>query len=185
MIPKRIYTAWVGPKPYPDYPFLHTWDILRANGYEIIELDNRDIVHSPFVDAMIGVCQWGAVADYMRMFYVYRTGGIMMDIDVEVLKPFDEYLVEAFCSSEIPRMYGDRTWKANPAISGAERMHPFYKFILDHFDASAELILSPDAATLAIESGIPMRVIDSQVFCPEVPDDKSCCIHHFKGEWTG
>ena len=184
MIPRRIFTAWVGQKPKPVYEFSDSWKLL--SDFEIIELGNDDIVYDTFVEQMILDNQWGAVADYMRMYYVYHIGGIMMDLDFEILKPIDDMILRCpFISEECQKHYDEgRSLKLNPAISGAERHDPFFREMLEYFDMCTSHVTSPDIATRVYQEMSGIRIFANEVFMPEIPDEYSYMVHHFKGEWA-
>lgn len=63
--------------------------------YEIIEWneDNSDINVCPYVRQAYDARMFAFVSDYVRGKALYELGGVYLDTDVEVLKPFDELLV--------------------------------------------------------------------------------------------
>ena len=63
-------------------------------GYEFVKWDfNRfDINKSDWVREAFENKKYAFAADYIRMYALYTEGGIYLDMDVEVLKPFDNLL---------------------------------------------------------------------------------------------
>lgn len=95
MIPKIIHYCWLSSDPYPsniqkcmdswkkylpDYEFVH-WNFERFPRGK-----------SKWVDDAFDNKKYAFAADYIRLYALYNYGGIYLDTDVEVLKPFDELL---------------------------------------------------------------------------------------------
>ena len=91
MIPKIIHYCWLSGNPIPknledcmkswkkklpDYKFM-LWDFNRF-----------DINSSIWVREAFNAKKYAFAADYIRLFALYNYGGIYMDMDVEVIKPF-------------------------------------------------------------------------------------------------
>lgn len=73
---------------------MQTWQ-KKMPDYELKEWNesNFDINNSiPFVKEAYKAKKWAFVTDYVRLYALYTEGGIYMDTDVKVLKPFDEFL---------------------------------------------------------------------------------------------
>lgn len=73
--------------------------------------------------------KYAFAADYIRFYALYNYGGIYLDSDVEVLKPFDPFLSQ-------PYMLGRESLSCNieAAVMGAEKgFEPFGK-ILDYYE---------------------------------------------------
>ena len=114
-------------KKLPDYEFV-LWDACRVSK----EIDCL------FVSEAISVRKWAFAADYIRLYAVYNYGGIYLDLDVEVLKSFDELLHNRmFIGQEAATYYSFNTiFKDTHATShcfGAEANHPFIKKCLDYY----------------------------------------------------
>jgi len=60
---------------------------------------NFDIDSVPWVKEAIQMRKWSLASDYIRHFALYTEGGIYMDTDVKVFRPFDEFLSWDFFSS--------------------------------------------------------------------------------------
>lgn len=102
MIPKIIHYCWFGKTPKS--PFIKlcmkTWKD-KMPDYEWKEWNENtfDINSIPFVREAYKAKKWAFVADYVRLYALYTEGGIYMDTDVKVIKPFDEFLKYNFFSS--------------------------------------------------------------------------------------
>lgn len=75
---------------------MKSWKILEECGYEFIHWDYdrcREIINqSPFIKRCYEAGAYAFVCDYIRCYALYYYGGIYLDCDVEVLKPFDDLL---------------------------------------------------------------------------------------------
>ena len=95
MIPKKIHFCWLGGGKYPERvrQCMESWR--RAlPGYEIVRWDESrfDVNSVPWVREAIERKKYAFAADYIRHYALYHEGGIYLDTDVEVLKPFDDLL---------------------------------------------------------------------------------------------
>ncbi|WP_077623691.1 glycosyltransferase family 32 protein [Sediminibacillus massiliensis] len=94
-IPKRIHYCWFGGKEKPDIvkKCLNSWQEHLVE-YEIIEWneENFDINVNPYVKEAYENKKYAFVSDYVRVYALYHHGGIYLDTDVEVFKPFDDFL---------------------------------------------------------------------------------------------
>ena len=99
MIPKKINYIWLGGKPKSNFAniCLETWRE-RLQGYEIIEWNENNLELDRLCkeNRFLLECRkrklWAFMADYLRLYVLYNFGGIYMDVDVQVLKSFDDLL---------------------------------------------------------------------------------------------
>lgn len=132
MIPKIIHYCWLSKEPIPN-DLLHcmeTWEKVLPN-YEFILWDfNRFPKNkSQWVSDAFDRKKYAFAADYIRLYSVYHYGGIYLDMDVEVLKPFD-----ALLNNDL--MLGWQFDKDGIEIAafGAERHSPIIKQFLDYYE---------------------------------------------------
>jgi len=78
MIPKIIHYCWFGGSPMPE--------------------DQAAYV-AAFTAQVAKTEKWGFIVDYIRAYVVYNYGGIYLDTDVELLKPFDDDILQNKCFS--------------------------------------------------------------------------------------
>ena len=94
MIPKVIHFCWFGGKRKPRLikDCIRSWKRYLPD-YEIIEWneENSDLSH-PFVKEAYELKKWAFVSDYIRLKALYDFGGIYLDTDMMVLKPFESLL---------------------------------------------------------------------------------------------
>ena len=102
MVPKKIHYCWLSGDPMPRSirKCMDTWRRVMP-GYELKLWDtsNFDVASVPFVEEACRMRKWAFAADYIRMYALYHEGGIYLDSDVKVLKPFDDLLDCSFFSS--------------------------------------------------------------------------------------
>ena len=93
MIPKIIHYCWFGGKPKSAFieNCMASWK-KHLPEYEVRCWSEQDIdIESiPFVKQAYQAKKWAFVADYVRFYALYTEGGIYMDTDVKVLRPFNE-----------------------------------------------------------------------------------------------
>lgn len=202
MIPMKIHTCWFGPHPKPPIieRCLATWRE-QLPDYEIIERNeqNFDIDCCAYVRDAYKSGKWAFVTDYVRLWALYNYGGIYMDADVEVLKPFDRFLHHrAFTGHEI-----DDLWLT--AVLGAEPGHPWIGMLLRHYEAapfdcvpntqvvtrlSRSLLERTAYGFKYLRDGVVIYPADTfagydhQELKPIVTEN-SYATHHFAGSWVG
>lgn len=134
MIPKVIHYCWLSGDPIPDkyMQYMQTWNILE--GYEFKKWDQTtfDVESHPFVQKCIEKKDWAHASDYIRLWVLYKEGGIYLDCDVVVYKRFDDllHLNHAFSleleNNQIPLII-------DGGVLMCEKGHPFLKQVLDTY----------------------------------------------------
>ena len=156
MIPKIIHYCWFGgaEKSPLILKCIETWR-KKMPDYQLIEWNeqNFDLQSVPFVREAYEARKWAFVADYVRLYAMYHHGGVYMDTDVKVMKPYDEFLQYSFftCQEAHPDMAVEGA--VNPdgthnhaikyvkdiglcsAVMGAEQGLPFLKDCLDYYNS--------------------------------------------------
>lgn len=99
-IPKIIHCFWFSEEKKPE-AYQKCLDSWKKNlpDYEIKEwnMSNYNWHKHPFLERAIELNAWAFASDYARLDVLYEYGGIYLDMDVEVFKPFDNLL----CNSAI------------------------------------------------------------------------------------
>ncbi|KHE69239.1 glycosyl transferase [Halobacillus sp. BBL2006] len=130
-IPKIIHYCWFGGKEKPKIVkhCLKSWDKYLSD-YELKEWNeqNFDIYSNKYVKEAYDAGKFAFVSDYVRLFVLFYEGGIYLDTDVEVFKPFDDLLFnESFWGFE------QENYIATSTI-GARKHHSFIKRFLDTYE---------------------------------------------------
>ncbi len=95
MIPKTIHYCWLSDEPYPEEfnSCLASWKAnLPDYDFQLWNFNRFDINSSLWVKQAFENKKYAFAADYIRLYALYNYGGIYLDMDVEVLKPFDNLL---------------------------------------------------------------------------------------------
>ena len=208
MIPKKIHYCWFGGNPLPETAkkYMNTWKRYCPD-YEIIEWNekNFDITQNQYCLEAYKAKKWAFVSDYARLKVLYEYGGIYMDTDVEVVKPFDDLLkYNLFVGLEAE----DRI---QTGIFGAEIKNEFIKILLNDYQ-NRHFIFGKNKYDLSTNvQFITQKLKDNyniqlnniyQIFGNNyvlLPFDYLCCknyltgkicitknsytIHHFDGSW--
>jgi len=119
MIPKIIHYCWFG---RGEMPSAVKWCIegwkKKMPDYELKlwNEDNFDVNSTEWTRTAYAARKYAFVADYVRLYVLYTEGGIALDADMKVLKPFDEYLKFDFVSSSefYPGMASEYYSRLNP-----------------------------------------------------------------------
>lgn len=133
MIPKIIHYCWLSNDPYPEniQRCIDSWKRILPE-YELILWDtNRfDISSSSWVEQAFKMKKYAFAADYIRMYALYHYGGIYLDSDVEVLKPFDDLL-------NLPYFIGKENTPSGieAATLGSEKGWSLAKLMLERYDS--------------------------------------------------
>ena len=96
MIPKTIHYIWLGGKELPPIAkkCIASWQKYCPD-YEIKRWDesNLDLDKYQFVKDALDAKKYAFASDVLRTDILYNHGGIYFDIDVELLKPIDKFLI--------------------------------------------------------------------------------------------
>ena len=93
-IPKIIHYVWVGPKPLTPLAkrCITSWK-KNLPEYELrLWNEQNSPMEHHYVQVMYQKKKWAFVSDYIRFWALEQYGGIYLDTDTEVLKPFDDLL---------------------------------------------------------------------------------------------
>ena len=199
MIPKNIFTIWIGEIPIPEAwkEFIETHNIQGYNHKIILLEDAKKITEKHNINYLkeaIEAKKYIKVTDYIRMWLLFNEGGIYLDCDMQVLKPFDDLLSAGmFVGRENIRVFAN-------SIIGAEKGHPLIKKYLElveaNFRGSGDMIFEPaerlftdlvlgtygnfeDIVTYSSDYFFPMSEITKE----EKITKNTHVYHHFSRSW--
>ena len=213
MIPKVIHYCWLSDDPMPAnlQGYIDTWRRLMPD-YELRLWDFKRFPRgkSAWVDQAFDNRKYAFGADYIRAYALYHEGGIYLDSDVEVLKPFTPLL-------GLPYFLCRETGSGSPeaAVMGAEAGHPLFRALLRRYDSRSFVLPDGTLDTTTMprvmrEEMAAMGLVVEDVESPEqvglapgrismLPSDyfspisienlemmktpRTYCIHHFAGSW--
>lgn len=207
MIPKKIHYCWLGGNPLPESAkkCIRSWQKYCPD-YEIIEWNetNYDFTKNRYMREALEAKKWGFVPDYARLDIIYEHGGIYLDVDVELVRSYDDFLnYKGFAGFESDR------YVALGLGFGAEAGNPMIKKLMDSYetmsflneDGSLNMVASPELNTeVFAQEGLALdgsfQQIDGFTFlpvdylCPKSFNDgiirkteNTYSIHHFDASW--
>ncbi len=95
MIPKVIHYCWFGGGKLPELAVhcMASWKKYCPD-YQIIRWDesNFDLEYNQYVKDAYKAKKWSLLTDVVRLKVIYDYGGIYLDTDVEIIRPFDDLL---------------------------------------------------------------------------------------------
>lgn len=104
MIDKKIHYCWFGRSEMPDlakkciaswHKYMPDWE------YRLWNEDNFDVNQISYAREAYQCGKFAFVSDYARLFALEREGGVYLDVDFEVYKPFNDLLTyQAFAGFE-------------------------------------------------------------------------------------
>lgn len=172
--------------------------------YRLWNEDSFDVTSVPYVKEAYEARKFAFVTDYVRLFALYTEGGIYMDTDVEVLKPYDDLLnLSGFTGYEgskyLPPVTG--TMASEPGNAWVKEQLDSYQ--VSHFllpDGSMDTTTNTVRITRIMKEGgfVPdgkkqvykdMYVFPVEFFCPRqtsgevIMTENTYCDHHFMGSW--
>jgi mannosyltransferase OCH1-like enzyme len=209
MIPKIIHYCWFGGNPMPEdhAAYIAGWRKLLPD-YKIKLWDetNFDVNTVLFTEQVAKVKKWGFIVDYIRAYVVYNYGGIYLDTDVELLKPFDNDMLQNKCFS------GFENYKniAPGLIFAGEKGCVIAKELLDFYstynfikeDGELNLTASPVIFTsillkYSLKQNNTLQELDfitvypTEYFCPKdiitgtlKITKNTYAIHHYAASWV-
>ena len=129
MIPKIIHYCWFGGAPLPPLAeqciaswkkYMPEWELKRWDE------TNIDIAAAPlYVQQAYEARKFAFVSDYVRLWSLERYGGLYMDVDFEVFRPFDELM------DKYPAFAGYEGSKRQPVMQGVIASEPHGAWVRD------------------------------------------------------
>jgi mannosyltransferase OCH1-like enzyme len=200
-IPKIIHYCWLSGEPYPELVqrCMQSWKE-KLPDYEFMLWDmNRFDIHSvSWVEQACAVKKWAFAADYIRLYALYNYGGIYLDSDVEVLKPFDDLLDRPyfFGREHTPDRIENQD-SIEAATFGAEKGLPFLKKVMEYYerhdfgddDGYMDTTTLPTILARKMK-GENLEILPMDFFSPKNTrtlelqiTGNTYSIHHFNGSW--
>ncbi|MBQ9792418.1 MAG: glycosyl transferase [Clostridia bacterium] len=206
-IPKIIHYMWVGnnPKSEEILKNIESWKKLNPD-FEIIEWNenNFDLNYCQFIKDALSNKKYAFVADWVRLYAINKLGGIWLDTDVEVIKPFGELMnLDGFISFE-NEAYLETAIMAGK--KGSQWINTLYKFYTNRsFYYKNEMDLTPNTVINSIflkkfynmKYKNKLQVIENELtifpsdyFAPKdyttgiiTTTENTVAIHNFSGSW--
>ena len=208
MIPQTIHYCWFGRGEMPELAqkCIDSWHKnMPLWKYKLWNEDNFDVNQIPYTREAYAAKKYAFVSDYVRLWALYNEGGLYLDVDFEVYRPFDDLLYhEAFAGFE-----GS---KHSPLMMGVVASHPQGEWVkeqLEHYqsrhfildDGSLDLTTNVQFISAKMcENGFvqngkeqvykDLHVLPVEYFCPRQTTGeyiRTCntyCEHMGLGSWA-
>ena len=209
MIPRTIHYCWFGRGEMPQlakdciaswHRYMPDWE------YKLWNEDNFDVSQIPYVKEAYEAKKYAFVSDYVRLWALCNEGGVYLDTDVEVFKPFDDLLFQsAFAGFEGSKHLPLGTCVMASLPEGKWVKEQLDYYALRHFiksDGSFDLTTNVQFITANMkESGFisngreqyykDLHVYPVEYFCPRhttgeyIRTEKTYCDHLGMASWAG
>ncbi len=208
MIPKIIHYIWLGGKPLPEIAkkCIKSWKKYCPD-YEIKRWDesNVNIDCMPYCREAYDLQKYAFASDVLRFDILAKEGGIYLDIDVELLKPLDEFLLnDVICGFE------NDSYIAPGLILGSVPNNSLIENLLDeykdkHFALTKGMKNQETICAIFTDKLVAkgfmlnntyqkienIAVYPSEYFCPKSMSDgkiykteNTYSIHHYASTWV-
>lgn len=206
MIPKIIHYCWFGGGILPrlNKRCIQSWrQYLPDYRLFLWNESNFNFKSVPYTDQAYQAGKFAFVSDYVRLFALYYYGGIYLDTDVELIKPFDDLLLlSGFVGYEHDKCINTGTIGSIPFNLWIQEQLEVYNNRNFSIDGKPDL-----TSNVQIISGTMkqngflfdnkysvykscMHVFPKEYFCPKSRTgivrltENTYCIHHYSGSWA-
>lgn len=180
MIPKKITTIWLSEENTPELidRCIKSQDI-EGYKHELITLDNV-YRGSEYVNKCLENKEWVRAADFLRLYYLCRDGGVYLDADTEVFGTLDHFLYSRMF------VFKEESGYLNNGYIGAEAEHPFLKYVMNTMERNFRMdqnLFNPgmqffcEAYFIADRVGLGMEIYD-------LAELKKVAKHHDLHSWV-
>ena len=211
MIPKIIHYCWFGKGQMPELVerCIASWKKQMPNWeYRLWTEDNFDIASAPqYVQEAYAAKKYAFVSDYVRLWALEREGGLYMDVDFEVYKPFDDLM------EQYDAFAGYEGSKRNPVMMGviaAKTHHPWIQGMMQTYESrqfvkeDGSLDMTPNTGYFLgwmqehgfVADGVEkdwmgVHILPVECFCPGLTTgenlrcERTYCEHKGLHSWSG
>lgn len=194
MIPKIIHYCWLSGDPIPEklQRCMDTWH-KKLPDYEFMlwDRDRFDINQTAWTKQAFESKKYAFAADYIRLYAIYNYGGIYMDMDVEVVRPFDPFLSNSYILGY------ERNASIEAGVFGGEKGAMWIKKCLDYYndrnfinpDGSFNIRPLPRIMFDCLEEErktfriFPHDYLTAKSLGEVTVTENTITIHHFEGSW--
>lgn len=162
MIPKIIHYVWFSGEPFPEkiQRCIDSWHKAMPD-YKYVCWDERRIqeINSVWVNEALAERKWAFAADYVRLYALYNYGGIYLDTDCLVYKPFDELLCnKCFIGKENSMHIDGRNVEMHltSCCFGAEAQNPFIGRCMSYYKERHYIDTEDRSLPFSLRHGIVM-----------------------------
>ena len=211
LIPKVIHYCWFGKGDMPELvqTCIASWHTHMPDWeFKAWTEDNFDIQSAPqYVQEAYEAKKYAFVSDYVRLWALEREGGLYMDVDFEVYKPFDDLM------EQYDAFAGYEGSKRNPVMMGviaAKAHHPWIIGMMQTYESrvfvteDGSLDMTPNTGYFLswmqergfIADGVEkdwigVHMLPVECFCPglttgeNIRCERTYCEHKGLHSWSG
>lgn len=211
MIPKIIHYCWFGKGEMPELVerCIASWHAHMPDWeYRLWTEDNFEINEAPqYVREAYVAKKYAFVSDYVRLWALEREGGLYMDVDFEMYKPFDDLM------EQYDAFAGYEGSKRNPVMMGiiaAKAHHPFVQGMMQTYEdrrfvlPDGSLDMTPNTGYFLgwmqergfVADGVEkewmgVHILPVECFCPVLTTgenlrcERTYCEHKGLHSWSG
>lgn len=203
MIPKVIHCCWFSGEEKPALMrrclaswkrFAPDWEIREWTVEKLKALvQGQGRMLPPFVLDALAEKKWAFASDWARFAVVAEQGGVYLDLDVELIKPIDDLIVEgAFfaLSTDEPKWVdpglGFAAVKGDPVCTAIARKYEAMTFdSACHLSQTCPVIVNEILKTCPERRLLPAAVFNPKGTCAGRirMTDQTRAIHHFAASW--
>lgn len=164
MIPKIIHYCWIGGAEMPELEqrCLASWHEHMPNWeYRCWNEETFDVSQAPlYVRQAYEARKFAFVSDYVRLWALEQYGGLYMDVDFEVFRPFDDLM------DKYPAFAGYEGSKRQPVMQGVIASEPHGAWVRDMLQTyqSREFIRVDGSLDLTPNTGYFTDRLEAQGF---------------------
>lgn len=196
MIPKKLHYCWFSGEPFPEEieRCINSWKKFLPD-FEWIKWDREKALATniPWVTEALQQKHWAFASDAVRLHALYTEGGLYLDTDVEILKPFDDLLKHPYFFG-----YENGSKRIEGAVMGCEPgcepIAAALKYYKSHpFSYSAGVVdqmVLPNILRESFKDFKDLQIMPESVFSPKSFIDgkirstaETYSIHHFSSSW--
>jgi hypothetical protein len=207
VIQKTIHYVWLGSKDVPEKftAFIEGWKTLHPC-WEIIKWneENFDCQSNAWIKSAIEQRNYPLAADVMRSWILLNHGGVYLDTDIELFKPFDKLAEE----NDFFIGYETDFWLGCPVLGakkGHKIMHEVYKRYLEpcekldsssnmlcvlNFSAVIKRLYNAQLDGKTAKIGDNVMLLSSDWFSPKdyitrkiKMTENTVAMHHYSSAW--
>ena len=208
MIPKTIHYCWFGQGEMPElakkciaswHEYMPDWE------YKLWNEDNFDVNQVPYTKEAYEARKFAFVSDYVRLWALCNEGGLYLDVDFVVYKPFDDLMHwDAFAgfegSKHSPLMMGVVASQAHGLWVKEQLEHYRNRHFVDKNGAcdmttNVQFISAKMREKGFVQNGkeqdyLDLHVFPTEYFCPRqttgeyLRTENTYCDHLGLGSWA-
>ena len=196
MIPKKLHYCWFSGEPFPEIiqRCIDSWHKFLPD-FEWVKWDAEKAraTRIPWVLEALEQKKWAFAADAVRLYALYTEGGLYLDTDVEVLRPFEDILQQPYLFG-----YENGSKRIEAATMGCEAGFAPIKAALNYYkeksfcynEDEVDQMVLPNILRESFKDFDELQVMHESVFSPKSFTDgkiratkDSFSIHHFSSSW--